>query len=405
MLSELADHLRHRHTPDLSRRALVAEIELISVARSALDAYQARMVVAIDSLPDKGLDGAGVLRSRGHMSGAAAARVSSTASKLGALPHTAELLAAGAITSAHANSIADAAKAVSCELADSELGPLASGIPADLFAKRCRQWVASHETPADASERHERQLRARSVRSWTDTDGMRVWLAKLDPITAAAVTAALEDEYERLWRLDGGRGIDPDSSVARTPQQRMADAFVNIVTARSLVSPTAVDEEPAQRAAPTAAPPARRQMIIVTELSRLRAVGAKGAASLIDGTPLPQSVLERLACNSDLTGVLFGGSGSPIWVGRSHRHATLAQWKALLARDRGCVGCGAAPNRCEAHHVVPWSHGGSTDISNLVLVCSRCHHDLHDRGMKLSRASGRWIIVSRAGPVKQSVAA
>ncbi|MEZ5168528.1 MAG: HNH endonuclease signature motif containing protein [Acidimicrobiales bacterium] len=96
--------------------------------------------------------------------------------------------------------------------------------------------------------------------------------------------------------------------------------------------------------------------------------------------------------------MLFDGPGRPIWVGRDERNATIAQWRALIARDRGCVGCGADPNRCEAHHIVFWEHWGRTDIDNLVLVCTRCHHDLHHRGHTLRRTNGRWHIDTPNGP-------
>ncbi|MCU0278748.1 MAG: HNH endonuclease, partial [Candidatus Nanopelagicales bacterium] len=64
-------------------------------------------------------------------------------------------------------------------------------------------------------------------------------------------------------------------------------------------------------------------------------------------------------------------------LGRGKRGASAAQWTALTARDRGCIRCGKAPRYCHAHHIHHWRHGGVTDLENLVLLCSRCHHDLH----------------------------
>ena len=37
-----------------------------------------------------------------------------------------------------------------------------------------------------------------------------------------------------------------------------------------------------------------------------------------------------------------------------------------------------------AHHLTHWIHGGSTDLSNLALLCYRHHWMVHE---------GRWIIV------------
>ena len=76
------------------------------------------------------------------------------------------------------------------------------------------------------------------------------------------------------------------------------------------------------------------------------------------GDPLPPSILDELMCNSTLTGVLFSSKGVPLWQGYTKRSATAAQLKALRARDQGCIGCGANPVICQAHHVMPWSKGG-----------------------------------------------
>ncbi|MEZ5166497.1 MAG: HNH endonuclease signature motif containing protein [Acidimicrobiales bacterium] len=96
--------------------------------------------------------------------------------------------------------------------------------------------------------------------------------------------------------------------------------------------------------------------------------------------------------------MLFDGPGRSIWAGRDERNATIAQWRALIARDRGCVGCGADPNRCEAHHILEWDNWGPTNIDNLVLVCTRCHHDIHHRGARLRRTDGRWHIDAPNSP-------
>ena len=64
------------------------------------------------------------------------------------------------------------------------------------------------------------------------------------------------------------------------------------------------------------------------------------------------------------------------------RFAIPAQRQALAVRDGGCCapGCHAPPEWSEAHHVIPWEHGGRTDIDNLVLLC-RTHHTAHHAGV------------------------
>ncbi|WP_428118482.1 HNH endonuclease signature motif containing protein [Candidatus Poriferisodalis sp.] len=76
-----------------------------------------------------------------------------------------------------------------------------------------------------------------------------------------------------------------------------------------------------------------------------------------------------------------------VWHGRKVRTITDAQWQALVARDRGCALCRAAPAWCEGHHIVPWKAParGRTDIENLALLCYRCHGELHDTASHLQR--------------------
>ncbi len=84
----------------------------------------------------------------------------------------------------------------------------------------------------------------------------------------------------------------------------------------------------------------------------------------------------------------------PLYVGRSSRTVTGAQFKALIARDRHCVvrGCHRPPSACEAHHARHWADGGSSDLDNLVLLCHAHHHDLHDREQHLPHHDGvRWL--------------
>ena len=106
-------------------------------------------------------------------------------------------------------------------------------------------------------------------------------------------------------------------------------------------------------------------------------------ARLIDGTPLAPSELLKIALDTNIPPALFDTKGQPLWLGRKYRHATAGQRIALAARDRGCVGCGAANSFCEAHHVFHWADGGPTDIDNLCLLCSYCHHtEVHERGAR-----------------------
>ncbi|MYJ47488.1 MAG: HNH endonuclease [Acidimicrobiales bacterium] len=50
-------------------------------------------------------------------------------------------------------------------------------------------------------------------------------------------------------------------------------------------------------------------------------------------------------------------------------------------RDKGCVGCGMSPERCQHHHIDHWQYGGPTDYENLLTICPNCHNDkIHQHG-------------------------
>jgi hypothetical protein len=58
--------------------------------------------------------------------------------------------------------------------------------------------------------------------------------------------------------------------------------------------------------------------------------------------------------------------------------------RALKARDRGCRWPGCTTKRhLHAHHVVFWSKGGPTALSNLVTVCHAHHRLVHEGGWDL----------------------
>jgi hypothetical protein len=51
---------------------------------------------------------------------------------------------------------------------------------------------------------------------------------------------------------------------------------------------------------------------------------------------------------------------------------------------------------CNVHHVIEWvQHRGPTDLDNLVPLCSKHHHLVHDGGWQLELFPDRRLIVRR----------
>ncbi|HPU12307.1 MAG TPA: DUF222 domain-containing protein [Aeromicrobium sp.] len=103
------------------------------------------------------------------------------------------------------------------------------------------------------------------------------------------------------------------------------------------------------------------------------------------GTVLSAGQLRKLACDADILPAVMGGASEVLDLGRRDRFHSVAQRRALALRDLGCAfpGCDRPPGWCESHHLVPWGRGGETTVNDGVLLCSRHHHEVHDRGWQL----------------------
>lgn len=56
--------------------------------------------------------------------------------------------------------------------------------------------------------------------------------------------------------------------------------------------------------------------------------------------------------------------------------------EAVHVRDRGqCANCRASDSdvMLDVHHIVPRGQGGSDRMSNLILLCRRCHNAAHEQ--------------------------
>ncbi len=155
--------------------------------------------------------------------------------------------------------------------------------------------------------------------------------------------------------------------------------------------PTAPVTGPAGRNRP--GPSLRNQILVIAHTDAITGADPDARCEIPGTGPIPRSELERLACEAELFGALFSRNGLPLWHGRRTRTVTPQQWRMLIARDRGCVLCAAGPSHCHAHHIVAWTAPakGPTDIDNLVLVCNRHHHHIHQHHLTLTRdPNGQW---------------
>lgn len=269
------------------------------------------------------------------------------------------------------------------ETAEAALVRLASEVPLEILLRGVRD--AEARLDADGVEPREEQLRAeRSLTIRQDGTGMVHLHARLDPVNAAPVKAAIEalvsDTLRRRERGPRGgsvvgattTGTDPDGDAPviddhRTIPQLQADALADL--ARHALG-----------CEQTLTPLAKTTVVVRVDLDTL--VTGLGHAR-IDGIDQPISAASArcLSADAELIPAVLGGASLPLDLGRAARLFTRAQRLALGERDGGCAACGQNIGYVQAHHIDWWERDtGPTDLANGVLLCSHCHHTVHRDG-------------------------
>lgn len=301
------------------------------------------------------------LREGGQKSTRQARSEVETARELEGLPKTREGLKSGEIPYGNARILAGANKRGTID--EKELLGDARTQSPDKFAATVRKHEQRRSTDDGVSKlQHQRSRRFAKIRTDLE-DGMTVLYGRFDPVTGARIETALSKKVNKLWHEE-----DPRNRA--TPGQRMADALEALITRPG----TSEDGKPQDV----------KLMLIAdydTISQQLR------NARLENGTPIPAAELRRLACDAQILPAIFRGPSQPLDLGKARRKASSTQRSALIARDRACIGCGAKAAWCQSHHIVHWQDGGPTNLDNMCLLCSRCHHNVHDRDWQVERTA------------------
>ncbi len=272
--------------------------------------------------------------------------------KLSELDATRAGLAEGTVPVGHAQLIASAAG--DAPIDEAMLAGRAQREGYDEFRRTVARHVAEVSLD-DGMSVLERQRQARSGKILTrHSDGMTVVHLEVDPLTGARLGTVIAAVERRLFKNE-------DRAARRTPRQRTADAITQLM----------LD--------PDAKRPAGESLIVVADYDMVNRQLANGR--LADGTPIPIGEIAKIAVDAQMLPTIFEAATGDLRMGRTSRTATDIQRAALALRDKGCVGCGIAPERCQHHHIEHWQHDGPTDYWNLVTVCADCHNDkIHRQG-------------------------
>lgn len=103
-------------------------------------------------------------------------------------------------------------------------------------------------------------------------------------------------------------------------------------------------------------------------------------------TLISASKAQQLSCDATVQRVILSAVGKPLDIGRRTRVIPEQLRTALVIRDGGCVFpfCDKPPGWTEGHHVQHWSQGGPTSLDNLVLLCSKHHHQVHSEHIPIT---------------------
>ncbi len=291
-------------------------------------------------------------------------------------------LCAGGTTVGHCSAVVGGLRGVRPEVVSESMAPLLDLTelldPPSLHRELRERALAV--SPALAEEQQRRQRQRVGLTASELLDGCVSVHGLLAPEGGQALLAALD----ALVHGDrSARGEDGEPDVRDAPARR-ADALAALAQ-HALGCTGALPEHAGSRA----------QVHVVVRAETLLDTTPGSPLATFAGSHgvLTRQQLLRLACDADVSRVVLDAGGAVLDLGRQTRTVTPAQYRALVARDRGCVvrGCRRRHSECQAHHVQHWALGGPSDLGNYALVCHLHHHQLHEGERRLEHRDGRWL--------------
>lgn len=289
-------------------------------------------------------------------------------------PHVAEAMSSGGIGTLAASAIigmldrvALRADHASIEAMEARLVQAAPGLTIDQLQVVINRGEALLDP--DGVQPREHELRAgRGVTIRQERSGTIALSGRFDPETGAPIMAAVEGIVSGMLRRrnDGSSVADTDE---RTVQQMRADALSELC--RHGLGCQSVPTAPSTT------------VVVRMNLSDLE--GGVGFGT-IDGVaqPVSAATVRRMAADAQIIPCVLGSDSEILDWGRAKRLFSPAQKLALTERDGGCTFCGLAPSMTAVHHILWWKRdAGPTDLANGILLCTNCHHRVHDDGWEI----------------------
>jgi hypothetical protein len=323
-----------------------------------------------------------VLEDEGRLSGKEAAANDERDRVCDQLPEFEDALTNGDCTAGHLDVLARHTKDLSdveradLELVQDDLLRDAARDPIALFERKVKAIVAKirqmHRPNSDVDEL-ERQRAQSKVKRWTDRDtGMKHTLIALDPIRDASLWNVVDQHLARLRSQPGNDG--------RSFAELQVEALIEAIQ-------------------PGDAPGVRVPEIVVhvDAASLCHGRHPDTLCETVDGQPVPVATVQRLCCEAILQAVIVDPDGTVDRICAEQRTANRQQRRMLAAMYRTCAHphCDMPFSTCRIHHVEWFSLGGRTVLANMVPLCERHHHLVHEGGWHLHLDQRRVLTWSR----------
>ncbi|MGD9702809.1 MAG: HNH endonuclease [Acidimicrobiia bacterium] len=303
-----------------------------------------------------------------------------------------------------------------------QLAEVAEEATVEEFARRL-QVEARRLTVDDEMPRLARQRRDARLRTWVDpTSGMWHLAGRFDPETGVGLAGRLDNTVAALFAE-----ATPDSCPSDPGEKQdhlRALALVALTRGNGSGNGSANGESTdSSQSSGTGTgmgmgmgmgqgggwgPP---EFTVVVDTTATDPV--TGGPTIDWGLPLelPAAVLLDVFGIADVhtvvvhNGVVLHAPGQ-LNAGRSTRVANRAQRRALRALHRTCAipGCPVRYQYCKLHHVIWWEHHGRTDLDNLLPVCEKHHHAIHDLGWQVRLGPRRELTVDLPDGTRYSTA-
>ncbi|GED98205.1 DUF222 domain-containing protein [Gordonia crocea] len=312
-------------------------------------------------------------------------------------PATAAAVAAGTISGAHVDEIADVMRRVPCVVpedvvarVEEDLAAMATTLTPQELRKAGIALLNYLDPDGALSEERDRSRNRSLSIGAQDIRLMSKLTANLTPTVRAKFELILAN-----WAAPGMNNPDDDPSLRLTGSAADLDTADEVVAERVAQARRRDHRSPEQRNHDALeamcdfitsrgglgmGKKIPGQFIVTASIADLKA--GCGTALTSTGTLIPVGELVEVAARLDPSLVVFRDhTREVLYYGRARRSATFAQRCALFARDRG----DSHPDSdtpfiyTQAHHLPDWAKGGQTDIDKLTATSGRNNRAVGDQ--------------------------